>query len=109
MNKICTYGGDTDTNAAIVGTVIGPLIGYKAFGEEEFSQMFKLIPQKRSIFVPALMVNYINFLQELESNKLNDNKLPFLKMYLEFCYLPFDGNLVKFKRNDNENLCCSII
>jgi ADP-ribosylglycohydrolase len=109
MNKICSYGGDTDTNAAIVGTVIGPLIGYKAFGEEDFSKMFKLIPQKRSVFIPALMVNYIYFLQELESNKLNYNKLPFLKMYLEFCYLPFDGNPVKFKRYDNSNFCCSII
>ena len=109
MNKICTYGGDTDTNAAIVGTVIGPLIGYKEFGEKEFSQMFKLIPQKRNIFSPALMVNYIYFLEDLKSNKLYDNKLPFLKMYLEFCYLPYDGNPVRFKRYDNSNFCCSII
>ena len=109
MNRICSYGGDTDTNAAIVGTVIGPLIGYKAFGEEEFSQMFKLIPQKRNIFVPALMVNYINFLEDLELNKLNYSKLPFLKMYLEFCYLSYDGNPVRFKRYDNSNFCCSII
>jgi len=109
MNKICTYGGDTDTNAAIVGTVIGPLIGYKLFGAEEFSKMFKLIPHKRSIFVPALMVNYVDFLLDLESNKLNDNKLPFLKMFLEFCYIPYDGNPVRDRRYDDTNVCCSII
>ena len=31
MCDICNRGGDTDTNCAIVGTMIGPLIGYKNF------------------------------------------------------------------------------
>jgi len=29
LEKILTEGGDTDTNAAIVGTMIGALVGYK--------------------------------------------------------------------------------
>jgi ADP-ribosylglycohydrolase len=33
---ICDFGGDTDTNAAIVGTMIGPLIGYKKFPKDYF-------------------------------------------------------------------------
>ena len=32
MNQICDFGGNTDSNAFIVGTVIGPLIGYFNFG-----------------------------------------------------------------------------
>ena len=39
MNQICNYGGDTDTNAAIVGTVIGPLIGLKNFGDELWTRV----------------------------------------------------------------------
>ena len=34
MNIICNCGGDTDTNAAIVGCVIGPLIGFDNFGRD---------------------------------------------------------------------------
>lgn len=38
MNQICSFGGDTDTNCAIVGKVIGPFIGFKNFGEREFQK-----------------------------------------------------------------------
>ena len=31
IEEICDLGGDTDTNGAIVGTLIGPIIGYKNF------------------------------------------------------------------------------
>ena len=41
IQEICDYGGDTDTNAAIVGTVIGPLIGFKNFGDETISSFLK--------------------------------------------------------------------
>ena len=34
IEEICDYGGDTDTNAAIVGIVIGPLIGYSNFTKD---------------------------------------------------------------------------
>ena len=49
MNEICTFGGDTDTNAAIVGAVLGPLIGYKNFGKE-FKKMIIIISENRYIF-----------------------------------------------------------
>ena len=44
MNQICAFGGDTDTKAAIVGTVFGHLIGYKYFGEEDLQTMRSLVP-----------------------------------------------------------------
>ena len=37
MCQICNFGGDTDTNCAIVGTMIGPLIGYNNFPHELFN------------------------------------------------------------------------
>ncbi|MCQ2819948.1 MAG: ADP-ribosylglycohydrolase family protein [archaeon] len=61
MNFICDVGGDTDTNAAIVGGVIGPLVGYKNFGGI-FEEMFKMIYKKRIIYSPAFMVFYVDYL-----------------------------------------------
>lgn len=34
INIICNWGGDTDTNAAIVGCVLGAIIGFDNFGNE---------------------------------------------------------------------------
>ena len=124
MNKICSFGGDTDTNAAIVGTVIGPIIGYKNFGIEDFKKMFFLIPKKRNIFIPSLMVLYVYYLQELyinhnynHNNTTKENKFNFLKMILEFCYCSIDEILYhinknqKRKKSTNSNPClgCEII
>lgn len=33
MRKVISQGGDTDTNAAIVGGLIGSLVGYKNLPE----------------------------------------------------------------------------
>ena len=80
MNQICAFGGDTDTNAAIVGTVIGPLIGYKYFGEEDLQTMISLVPKKRCIFSPALMIIYVYY---LKNDKFKGkNNFNFLKMFL---------------------------
>ena len=68
MNQICSFGGDTDTNAAIVGAVIGPLIGYKDFCDDEFLKMVSLVPKNRFVFSPALMIIYVYFLKNNMNN-----------------------------------------
>ena len=34
MKRVLLLGGDTDTNAAIVGAMIGAYVGYKALNED---------------------------------------------------------------------------
>ena len=90
MNQICAFGGDTDTNAAIVGTVIGPLIGYKYFGEEDLQTMISLVPKKRCIFSPALMIIYVYY---LKNDKFKGkNNFNFLKMFLTIIFDKIDVN-----------------
>ena len=89
MNQICSFGGDTDTNAAIVGTVIGPLIGYKNFGDKEFLKMVSLVPKNRFIYSPGLMVLYINY---LEMNKGNEESKIFLTIILNMMFEKIDPN-----------------
>ena len=72
MCEICDFGGDTDTNCAIVGTLIGPLIGYKNFRKELFEIFIKFIPEERSLFNSAFMFIYVNYLEEKFVLKKND-------------------------------------
>ena len=55
MCDICDKGGDTDTNCAIVGTLIGPLIGYKNFNKDLFKIFIEFIPSRRSKFTSAFI------------------------------------------------------
>jgi len=63
MEEICDFGGDTDTNCAIVGTLIGPLIGYKNFDRELFTIFIKFFPKKRIQYTSAFMYEYVDFLE----------------------------------------------
>ena len=89
MNQICNLGGDTDTNAAIVGTVIGPLLGYKNFGDTEFKKMVMLIPNKRFIYSPALMIIYVYFLKDNINNNGTMN-MNFLKIIISILFEKID-------------------
>ena len=102
MNQICSFGGDTDTNAAIVGTVIGPLIGYKNFGDEEFLKMVKLVPIGRFIYSPALMIIYVYF---IKNNINNDNQKGnyFLRIILKLLYDDIDFAHIFNNKNENVN------
>ena len=62
--QICDFGGDTDTNSAIVGTLFGPLIGYKNFGDKYFSRLFSFIPNERTEFISSFMVIYVDYLEK---------------------------------------------
>ena len=77
MNEICDFGGDADTNCAIVGTVIGPLIGYNNFDKEDFDTfLYHVNVEKgRSHFTTSYMYLYIKYLDitNKEANKKNIN------------------------------------
>ena len=75
--EICDFGGDTDTNSAIVGTLFGPLIGYKNFGDKYFSRMFSFIPNERTEFINSFMVIYVDYLEK----KYLENKEKDAKVY----------------------------
>ena len=68
VKQICNLGGDTDTNAAIVGSVIGPLVGFKSFAKD-----IKIILEKgRKAYYPIFMVLYLEYLQKnIEPSKKN--------------------------------------
>ena len=96
MNQICSYGGDTDTNAAIAGAVLGPLIGYKNFGNE-FKIMIELVPANRYIFTPALMILYVYFLKNSNKDKEIKNRMNFLRMILKVLFERIDVNQLEEK------------
>ncbi len=82
IDEICDCGGDTDTNAAIVGSVIGPLIGYKEFGEG-INKMLEYKNPHRIIYSPIFMYIYVLYLKKIfitkeeieeEENKKNELK-----------------------------------
>ncbi len=64
MCKVCDFGGDTDTNCAIVGAMIGPLIGYQNFNKDYFDEFIRFVPQERCQFNSAFMYIYVNYLEE---------------------------------------------
>jgi ADP-ribosylglycohydrolase len=65
IQEICDYGGDTDTNAAIVGTVIGPLIGYLNFTKDHlFQNMVQFYYPSRILYTSSLMYFYVEFLDD---------------------------------------------
>ena len=72
MCDVCDYGGDTDTNCAIVGAMIGPLIGYKNFSADLFERFIKFYPSKRCQFNSAFMYIYVKYLEDTLLNKDNN-------------------------------------
>ena len=68
MNEIANIGGDTDTNCAIVGCVIGPLVGYTNF-DSEFEICLKLVPKDRFMYSTAMMYYYVEYLENITNNK----------------------------------------
>lgn len=64
MCNICNLGGDTDTNCAIVGTMIGPLLGYKNFNSQLFNIFITYFPERRTQYTSAFMYIYVKYLEE---------------------------------------------
>ena len=78
INEICDFGGDADTNCAIVGTVIGPLIGYNNFDQNDFDIFIYHVNKEigRVQFTASFMYLFIKFLDvsNKEADKQNKNK-----------------------------------
>ena len=75
MCEVCDKGGDTDTNCAIVGAMIGPLIGYKNFKQDLFERFIRFVPDKRCQYNSAFMYVYVKYLEEkLLNNQSNNEK-----------------------------------
>ena len=78
MFSICDFGGDTDTNAAIVGMIIGPLIGLQNFNNEYFETFLNFYSKDRIIYTNAFMYFYANYLINIEKNtSITENKVNF--------------------------------
>ena len=76
--KICDFGGDTDTNAAIVGMVMGPLIGLENFTNKFFETFLNFYSKQRIIYTNIFMYFYANYLIDIANNSnLPDNKVNF--------------------------------
>ena len=88
VDNICNIGGDTDTNAAIVGGVIGPLIGYKNF-QVELDVMLK---KGRKVYYPIFMMLYLDFLIKSNKKRSAYNKKNFIKMIVTIMYGKIDEN-----------------
>ena len=74
MCDVCDCGGDTDTNCAIVGAMIGPLIGYKNFNKELFDIFIRFIPEERCQFNSAFMYVYVDYLEKKMMEKKEKTK-----------------------------------
>lgn len=69
---ICNFGGDTETNAAIVGMIMGPLIGMENFDEKYFDAFLDFYTKERLIYTNAFMYLYAICLKDMEKQILND-------------------------------------
>lgn len=71
--EICDFGGDTDTNGAIVGMVIGPLIGVENFEKKYFDVFLDFYSEERIIYTNVLMYFYVDFLKQISSKYIIKN------------------------------------
>ena len=75
MFDISDFGGDTDTNGAIVGMIMGPLIGMENFDREYFDKFLSFCPRERIPYTSAFMYFYALYLKQIENSSkvINDN------------------------------------
>ena len=62
---ISDFGGDTDTNGAIVGIVMGPLVGMENFDRKYFDIFLNFYSRERLIYTNVFMYFYANYLLEM--------------------------------------------
>lgn len=63
MYEICNWGGDTDTNCAIVFCVLGAIVGYHNMGKY-FDILVTFVPKKRYFYSTIMVYFYVNYLKE---------------------------------------------
>ena len=87
--EISDFGGDTDTNGAIVGIVLGPLIGMENFERKYFDIFLNFYSRERLIYTNVFMYFYAEYLTKIENGLLKLNKkgdkvsFYFMKKFLE--------------------------
>ena len=70
MFDISDFGGDTDTNGAIVGMVMGPLIGMENFDRKYFDIFLSFYSRDRLIYTNVLMFYYAKYLELIQDDGL---------------------------------------
>ena len=81
--SICDFGGDTDTNAAIVGMILGPLIGIKNFDNKFLDVFLNFYSKERIIYTNAFIYYYAKYLIEANQNG-NTNDTDGIKINYNF-------------------------
>lgn len=79
--EICDCGGDTDTNAAIVGCALGPLFGLKSFGDSNLNILLSNIEEERFMYNNNLVWCFVMFLKDKVWVN-NNNKFRFFTLLL---------------------------
>lgn len=65
MREIIQEGGDTDTNACIIGGMVGAFLGYKTLPEEMTHKVLSFNCQEMGIPRPNLFNTKINLIPNL--------------------------------------------
>ena len=95
MNEVNNFGGDTDSNGAIIGAIIGPMLSIKSF-ELDFNIMINSTNENRTAFSPPLMYFYVYYLIYVSKSNINVcEKKMVLKLFLS-CF--YDNNHTLFKK-----------
>ena len=91
MNDINNFGGDTDTNSAIVGQLIGPLIGFQNFGTKELKLILNHVSPSRFQYSASMAYFFMDYLEKskkcnFEKNKENIPRFNFIRSLLKMVY-----------------------
>ena len=81
MFDISDFGGDTDTNGAIVGMIMGPLIGMENYDRKYFDPLLSFYSRERLLYNNSFMYWYtylIIMLSEIPIPKTIDNSCSYL-------------------------------
>ena len=95
MNDINNFGGDTDTNSAIVGQIIGPLIGFENFGNKDLTKILNFVSPSRFQYSASMVYFFVDYLEKncnnvnnetCEENIQNIPKFNFIRNLLKMIY-----------------------
>jgi ADP-ribosylglycohydrolase len=95
MNDINNFGGDTDTNSAIVGQIIGPLIGFENFGNKDLTKILNFVSPSRFQYSASMVYFFVDYLEKncnnvniktSEENVKNIPKFNFIRNLLKMIY-----------------------
>jgi hypothetical protein len=98
MFDISDFGGDTDTNGAIVGMIMGPLIGMENYDKKYFDPLLSFYSRERLFYNNSFMFLYTYFLIQIEGTpipKVEDNtcNYKFLQLFIKM----LNKEIEKFK------------